>query len=217
MQESSLRSLAIIVLVPFTALTTMAIYSDGINGFPNAITYNFLSFQIWLDLVIAMLFWCAWVILDARAHGRSPWGWVVAALLFGAFSPLIYILVHKRWPATPARDSAATDDVTSRRTFAAIAFTALLVVTLAGLAIDGTDIMSTITHSWSNIQIWVDLVIVILLWAAWMFADAKTHDINPWGWLVFAAALGSFSPLLYLLVHGRWPASHPTADQPVST
>ena len=215
MQDSSLRTLAIVILVPFSALTAVAIVADGTNGFPNAIIYNFLSLQIWLDLVIAMLFWCAWVIVDCRQNTRSPVAWIIAALLFGAFAPLIYMVIYRRWPASTGTTDL-TDSGTGPRSFGAVAFALLFVVTIAGLAIDGSDIAGTVTQSWSNIQIWVDLVIVILLWVPWMFSDAKSHGINPWGWFIFAAVLGAFSPLLSLLVYNRWPASHPVSAQPTS-
>ena len=211
MQSLNLRVVGILVLLPFAVLTGVAINVDGNDGFSNAITLNLLSLQIWLDLVIAMIFWVAWLLRDARAHGQWPWLWVIAAFLFGAFAPLLYMIVYQRWPATVAggEEAVGEDALQRRKTLGIILLIGFAAVTVAGLLIDGTDIAGTVTHSWSNIQIWVDLVIVILLWVPWMFQDAKAHGQNPWGWLVFAMALGAFSPLLYLVLYGRWPASHP--------
>ena len=204
------RTGAILVLIPFTALTAMAIVGDGTMGFPNAIFHNLTSFQIWLDLVIAVLIWCAWLVPEARAAGRNPWPWIVGALLFGAFSPLIYVAVYQRWPASP-KARAAEAPASVGRAAAGSVFALLAALTVAALVADGTNVPAVVTHSWSNIQIWVDLVIMVVFWLAWMFQDARAAGRNPWGWVIFALILGSFSPLLDQMVYGRWPASHPAA------
>ena len=209
-EDNRLRIGAIVILIPFALLTALAIATDGSNGFANAITHNWLAFQIWLDLVIAMVFWAAWVIRDAKSQNLNPWGWVITSFIFGAFVPLIYTLVYRRWPATPASDSVG-DNAQGRRILGALMFLALAAVTVMGLVVDGTDVPGVITHSWSNTQIWVDLVIVILLWMPWMVSDARANQRNPWGWVVAALLVGSFSPLLYLMIYGRWPASHPNS------
>ena len=148
------------------------------------------------------------VLKDAKDSGRNGWPWVIAALIVGAFSPLIYMVVHRRWPASPGPDSQP-GNATTRRSVAAFGLLALGGLTCAALMADGTDIAATVTASWSNFQIWLDLVIVMVLWLGWMFVDARRSGINPWGWLVFGLLLGSFAPLLYTVMHNRWPASHP--------
>ncbi len=203
----NLRIASIIVLILFGGLTAQAIVADGPDGFPNAITYNLTSLQVWLDLVIAMMFWCGWVIYDGRQAGRNPWPWIIGALIFGAFVPLIYLAVYQRWPASSVAEVTA-DNATTRRTVAGIVTAAFAALTAAAIYVDGSDIAATVTHSWSNIQIWVDLVIMIVFWLFWLVKDANANERNPWGWVVFAAVLGAFSPLLYLLTHGRWPGSH---------
>ncbi|MEM7019430.1 MAG: hypothetical protein AAF512_19090 [Pseudomonadota bacterium] len=211
----NLRITAILILLPFTALTIMAIVTDGPNGFPNAIMHDLLSFQIWFDLVIAMIFWCAWVLKDAKSDGRNGIPWVIAALLIGAFAPLLYMVMYQRWSASPAQSTSAssTESASRLRMISAFVFVLLGVITAAALIIDGTDIPAVVMRTWSNIQIWVDLVIVMVLWLAWMIKDAQQSGRNPWGWVILALAIGSFSPLLYTAIHGRWPASHPPAAQ----
>jgi len=209
MLSRNLRPIAVGVLLLFTVLTVAAVISDGPNGFSSAITYNWLSVQIWLDLVIAMWFWAAWVIVDARAHGRSPWVWVATGFVFGAFAPLLYIIIYHRWPASPALETPADSDPMSRRVIGGVLLLILAAVTAAGLLIDGTDVPGVITHSWSNTQIWVDLVLVILLWVPWLINDARAYGRSSWGWIFGAIVFGSFSALAYLIVYGRWPASHP--------
>ena len=203
----SLRTGAIIALIPFAALTILAMVADGTNGFPNAITYNLISLQIWLDLVLAMVIWCAWLVPEARAAGRNPWPWIVGALIFGAFVPPIYIIVYERWPASPGAQNGG-GSATSRRVGATVAFALFALLTIAALVVDGTDVPGVVMHSWSNVQIWVDLVIMIVFWLAWLMQDARANGRNPWGWVVFALILGSFAPLLYQALHSRWPASH---------
>lgn len=210
MISTGLRIAAITVLLPFTALTAKAFVAGGADGFPQAIIHDLSSLQIWLDLVIAMLFWCAWVMRDARAAGRNGWGWVVSALIVGSFSPLLYLIVHRRWPGSPSPDDTeATGSPSPRLAAAALVLVPFAGLTVAALIIDGTDVPGVVTRTWANIQIWVDLVIAIVFWLAWMIADARAAGRNPWGWVIFAAILGSFSPLLYTIVHRRWPASHP--------
>ena len=168
----NLRTLAILILVPFTGLTAAAFVSDGSGGFAQAITHNLTSLQIWLDLVIAMLFWCGWVMRDARASGRSGLPWAIGALIVGAFAPLVYMIVQQRWPASAQPDAAAEpDQPTRRRSVAAVVFVLFAALTVAALYTDGTDVPGVVTRTLSNLQIWVDLVIVIVLWLAWMFKD----------------------------------------------
>ena len=203
------RTFAILGLMVLTPLTVLAVINDGANGFPNAIVYSWTSLQIWLDLVIAVLLWCAWVVVDARAAGRNPWPWIIAALIVGCFSPLLYTLLYARWPGSAPLPGAVVSG--SARLVGMLAFLALLVVTIVAVAVDGIQIADQVTRTTSNLQIWVDLVIAIVFWLGWMWADARARGASPWGWLVFALALGSFAPLVYLMVYDRSPASHPPA------
>jgi hypothetical protein len=36
-----------------------------------------------------------WMWRDAKAHGRNPWVWVIATLIVGSFSPLLYLITRK--------------------------------------------------------------------------------------------------------------------------
>lgn len=60
-------------------------------------------------------------------------------------------------------------------------------------------------RSFGAAQVFADLVIALTLVMVWMWHDAKKAGRNPWPWIVATLALGSFGPLVYLLVRGgRW-------------
>jgi RsiW-degrading membrane proteinase PrsW (M82 family) len=88
------RILIGIVLAAFTALSLPAVLIDGLPGTIGAITHNWSSLQIYVDLVLAVLVICVWMHADARAAGRNPWPWIVAAFVVGMFSPLVYLLTR---------------------------------------------------------------------------------------------------------------------------
>lgn len=84
------RKLALIILIPFAALTTWALMNGGIAGI--------LSFhqspggwQVFIDLVIALGLLLTFLVPHARAQGRNPWPWVVMTLALGSFGPLLYL------------------------------------------------------------------------------------------------------------------------------
>lgn len=93
MTSSIEKPLLIIVLVLFGALTLVGAVVDGLpGGAIEAITFNWMSLQIYADLVIAVAVICVWIYRDAAKHGRNPWPWLVATAIVGMFSPLVYLL-----------------------------------------------------------------------------------------------------------------------------
>ena len=48
-------------------------------------------------------------------------------------------------------------------------------------------------------QIFADLCISLTLVLIWIWHDAKATNRNAWPWIFAALAVGSFSPLVYLL------------------
>jgi len=94
--RSSEQAALVVILVLFGALTMVALVADGIAGIVDAITFNWLSIQIFADLVIAVAVIMVWVHHDARARGRNPWPWILAAPFVGMFSPLAYLLLRSR-------------------------------------------------------------------------------------------------------------------------
>lgn len=94
MKQFTVRTIALIALIPFTVLTFIAIWVDGITGIFASIVSSWGSLQIYVDLVIALTFIMVWMYRDMKAQGRNPWPWIIATLAVGAFSPLIYLLVR---------------------------------------------------------------------------------------------------------------------------
>jgi RsiW-degrading membrane proteinase PrsW (M82 family) len=89
------RILIIFTLILFGILTGIAIWHDGIIGIFTSIFQSFGSVQIYVDLVISLTLIMVWMWRDANATGRNPWPWIVATLLVGVFSPLLYLLTRK--------------------------------------------------------------------------------------------------------------------------
>lgn len=95
------RPLLILTLVAFGALTAVAVGVDGLSGTIDAITFNWASFQIYIDLVIAVVVISVWMYRDARQRERNPWPWIIGAAIVGMFSPLVYLLTRSA-PTPPA-------------------------------------------------------------------------------------------------------------------
>jgi len=94
MNPRTARTLTIAALIPFTVLTGVAFWVDGIAGFPDAITHSWASAQIYVDLVLAIVVLSVWMHRDARSKGRNPRPWIVAAAAVGMFSPLLYLAIR---------------------------------------------------------------------------------------------------------------------------
>jgi hypothetical protein len=91
----SRKLFAIVALIPFTLLTALAVMQFGYIGIVENLLANSAGWQALADLVIALLLVLAWMIPDARAHGRNPWPWVVATLALGSFGPLLYLATER--------------------------------------------------------------------------------------------------------------------------
>ncbi|MES1991661.1 MAG: DUF2834 domain-containing protein [Pseudomonadota bacterium] len=102
----------------------------------------------------------------------------------------------------------------SGRFFALIAIIAAF-GTLSALALLETGYIGIFTmhmQSWAGLQVLADLVIVCLLAMIWMVHDARARGVTVWPFLVMTLALGSFGPLLYLVMRElRAPSAAITA------
>ncbi len=85
------KALAILFLVPFSALTAWALMNGGITGI-FAFHESPGGWQVFTDLVIALLLLLTFLVPHARERGRNPWPWVAITCVLGSFGPLLYLL-----------------------------------------------------------------------------------------------------------------------------
>lgn len=89
------RILIVITLILFGALSTAALFEHGFIGIFMSPLASLASGQIFADLCISLTLVMIWIWHDAKATNRNVWPWIAAALAFGSFSPLLYLLTRK--------------------------------------------------------------------------------------------------------------------------
>ena len=89
------RTLILVTLVLFGALTGAALWQHGYWGIFEPLLGGFGGAQVLLDLVIALTLVLVWMWRDAQASGRNIWPWIVLTLAAGSFGPLLYLLTRK--------------------------------------------------------------------------------------------------------------------------
>lgn len=92
------RALAIIILIPFSLLTLYAIAEVGYIGIFDYHRHSPAGWQVFVDLVIALLLVLTWLIPEAKKAGRNPWPWVVITLFMGSIGPLLYLVFPGKAP-----------------------------------------------------------------------------------------------------------------------
>jgi hypothetical protein len=92
------RVLAIALLLPFLALTAYAVLDVGVLGIFDYHRHSSAGWQVFVDLVIALLLLLTFLVPDARRKGVNPWPWVIGTLLTGSIAPLIYLALHGGTP-----------------------------------------------------------------------------------------------------------------------
>lgn len=90
------RMLAIIILIPFSALSLYALAQVGYIGILDYHRHSPAGWQVITDLVIALVLVLTWLIPEAKKAGRNPWPWVVVTLFGGSFGPLLYLVFAKK-------------------------------------------------------------------------------------------------------------------------
>ena len=89
------RTLLIITLILFGALSAVALWQHGYWGIIAPLLQSFGAGQVLADLVIALTLVMVWMWHDAKACGLNVWPWLIATLVVGSFSPLVYMLTRK--------------------------------------------------------------------------------------------------------------------------
>lgn len=89
----SIRTLAIALLIPFLVLTAYAVQQVGYIGIFDYHRHSPAGWQVFVDLVIALVLVLTWLIPQAKKNGRNPWPWVALTLVAGSIGPLLYLAV----------------------------------------------------------------------------------------------------------------------------
>lgn len=87
----NIRILAIVLLIPFTALTIYTVMDVGYIGIFTYLLPSPAGWQVGIDLVIGMILILCWLVPNARNKGRNPWPWVLITLCLGSIGPLSYL------------------------------------------------------------------------------------------------------------------------------
>lgn len=95
MNDSTQKPILLVTLAAFGVLTLIAGITDGLpGGVIDAVTFNWWSTQVFVDLVIAAALICVWIYRDARTRGHNPWPWIVGTAIVGMFAPLVYLVLR---------------------------------------------------------------------------------------------------------------------------
>ena len=89
------KTALVLVLIPFSVLTAAALWQVGYLGLFTPHFVNYGTWQVLIDLVIAVSLGKYWIWLDAHKTGRNPWPWLLLSLVAGLFGPLLYLVTRK--------------------------------------------------------------------------------------------------------------------------
>ncbi|MEL7023568.1 MAG: DUF2834 domain-containing protein [Pseudomonadota bacterium] len=91
----SRKSLAIAMLVPFLVLTAYAVWKVGYIGIFDYHRHSPAGWQVFTDLVIALVLVLSFMVPEARRKGRTVWPWVLMTLTLGSIGPLLFLATAK--------------------------------------------------------------------------------------------------------------------------
>ncbi|MFE8699796.1 DUF2834 domain-containing protein [Cytobacillus sp. FJAT-54145] len=77
---------------------------------------------------------------------------------------------------------------------------------LTGFSVYHHGVLGIFSQAFSNyasMQVFFDLFIALILVLVWMWCDAKKTNRSFWPWALITLTIGSFGPLLYLLLRKR--------------
>lgn len=93
------KQISLIILIPFTLLSGYAMAQVGYLGILDYHRYSPAGWQVFTDLVIALVLVLSWLIPEAKKNNRNPWPWVLATVLMGSFGPLLYLATAQKTTA----------------------------------------------------------------------------------------------------------------------
>lgn len=80
------------VFIDFVIYTGYVVWQEGYFGFVDMALASRWGTQVFLDLVIACLLVCSWMLWDAKQRGANAWPYVIATLFTGSIAPLWYLI-----------------------------------------------------------------------------------------------------------------------------
>jgi hypothetical protein len=86
------KPVALVILIPFLLLSVYSVYQVGYWGIFDYHRHSPAGWQVFTDLVIALVLVLTWMIPNAKKNGRNPWPWVLLTLTLGSIGPLAYIV-----------------------------------------------------------------------------------------------------------------------------
>ena len=92
----NMKTIALVLLIPFLALTAYAVMDVGYIGIFDYHRHSSAGWQVFTDLVIALILVMIWMYQDAKKNGSTPWPYLVATLFVGSISPLLYLVLRKQ-------------------------------------------------------------------------------------------------------------------------
>jgi hypothetical protein len=90
-----MRLLSILILIPFSILTAYTLFDVGYLGLLDYHRHSSAGWQVFTDLVIALILATIWMFKDARESNRSPWPWFAITLFMGSIGPLLYLITKQ--------------------------------------------------------------------------------------------------------------------------
>lgn len=79
-------------LIGFSLFSGYVTWQVGYFGIWQAGMASLGAWQILIDLSIACLIVCSWIVSDARKLGISAWPWILATVVLGSLALLSYLL-----------------------------------------------------------------------------------------------------------------------------
>ena len=83
--------LAMIILLPFGALSLYALWQVGYIGLFQYQLDHPAGWQVLADLVVALVLVVSWMVPELKKAGYSTMPWIILTLLLGSFGPLLYL------------------------------------------------------------------------------------------------------------------------------
>lgn len=90
------RNLAVLMAIPFLILSAYALMQVGYIGIFDYHRHSPAGWQVFADLVIALVLVLSWMIPEAKSRGDNPWPWVALTLFAGSIGPLGYLIFRDK-------------------------------------------------------------------------------------------------------------------------